>query len=155
MGNKQIRNSNPKIIHLPVRIVQSDLSPHPHHHQPPIPEPHQNPLPQNDDEFTKATNKKEDREQTSQTLLKQLDSKPNKTKKKKGLFFRERFASHRIRIKCRFSEPQSVPEITHRRRRRLRFHSPVWPRNWVPNPHTSPRFVHVSIICIFWCTKNG
>ena len=31
---------------------------------------HQNPLPLNDDKFTKATNKKEDRDQTSETLLK-------------------------------------------------------------------------------------
>ena len=50
------------------------------------PNPHQNPLPLNDNEFTKATNKKEDRDQTSETLLKQFDSKPKskKTPKKKN-----------------------------------------------------------------------
>jgi hypothetical protein len=53
--------------------------------QPPIPDLHQNSLPQNDNKFTKATNKKEDREQTLETLLKHFDSKPKskKTEKKK------------------------------------------------------------------------
>jgi hypothetical protein len=81
-----------------------------------------------------------------QTLLKQLDSEPKKTKKKKRLF-REGFTRHPIRIERRFSEPESAPEKTHRRRR-LGFHVPVWLRNWVPNPQTIPGFVHISIICI-------
>lgn len=81
-----------------------------------------------------------------QTLLKQLDSEPKKTKKKKRLF-RERFTRHRIRIECRISEPESAPDET-QRRRRFGFHVPVWLRNWFPNPQTIPGFVHISIICI-------
>lgn len=87
-----------------------------------------------------------------QTLLKQLDSEPKKTKKKKRLF-RERFTRRRIRIECRFSELESAPEKS-KRRRRLRFHVPLWLRNWVPSSQTAPGFLHISIICISFAHRE-
>ena len=103
---------------IPVRIVQSDLSPQP---QPPQPliahtaNSHRNPLPQTTSNRIKRERGRErereifwtKKKEIANPLLKKFESDTNRSTKKQ--FFRECFTSNWIRIERR-SEPESAPD---------------------------------------------